>query len=202
MTAAFCGSSIRLLPQAGGAFARCLNDVVASTVPKSKSANCASEEPLQTCQRRSPSSSNHIPLSGAQADTRESKRLKQALGEMVVVHHVGSTAIPTILAKPILDLMPVVRDLSLLDASRSTVESLRYKWWGEYAISGRRYCPLTEPATDRRIMQLHCFLEDTPEVERHSAFRDYFKSIYPCSAHSYDLLKRRCRDLHPVDSYA
>jgi len=79
------------------------------------------------------------------------------LVKIFVVHHVGSTAIPTILAKPILDMMPVVRDLSLLDASRSTVESLRYKWWEKYAISGRRYCPLTEPATDRRIMQLHCF---------------------------------------------
>src|SRR5665213_1195405 len=55
----------------------------------------------------------------------EGARLKAALGDLVItVHHVGSTAIPSILAKPIVDLCPIVRDLAALDAQEKTVRGL------------------------------------------------------------------------------
>jgi GrpB-like predicted nucleotidyltransferase (UPF0157 family) len=93
--------------------------------------------------------------------------------------------------------MPVVRDLSRLDDCRSAIETLGYEWWGELGLPGRRYCTLTD-ATARRKGQLHCFREGTPEVERHLAFRDYLRA-HPNVA---QLLKARCRDLHPFDSSA
>jgi GrpB-like predicted nucleotidyltransferase (UPF0157 family) len=138
----------------------------------------------------------------AQAAARESERLAQAFGEnLIVVHHIGSTAIRGIAAKPILDLMPVVRDLSLLDRCRRGIEDLGYEWWGEYGIPGRRFCTFTEAATGRRRVHLHCFQEGASEVERHLAFRDYLNA-HPDVARSYDLLKARCRDLHPLNSHA
>jgi GrpB-like predicted nucleotidyltransferase (UPF0157 family) len=134
--------------------------------------------------------------------TEEIARISSAFGaNLIAIHHVGSTAIPGICAKPILDLMPEVALLGELDASRGALESLGYEWWGEYGIQGRKYCTLNEPVTGRRLVQLHCFETGSPEIERRLAFRDYLRAN-PDQALAYDREKRRCRDLHPDDSHA
>jgi GrpB-like predicted nucleotidyltransferase (UPF0157 family) len=133
---------------------------------------------------------------------RESARLAAAIGAtIIVVHHIGSTAIPGIRAKPILDLMPVVLSLAKFDDSRSIIEGLGYLWWGEYGLPGRRYCTLDDPLTGRRMVQLHCFEQASSQITRHLAFRDYLRSN-PDLARAYDVEKSRCRDLHPLDSHA
>jgi len=71
----------------------------------------------------------------------ESKRLANVLGDnLVVIEHIGSTAIAGIQAKPVIDLLPIVRNLAQLDHQRTNIEELGYAWWGEFHISGRRYC--------------------------------------------------------------
>lgn len=138
----------------------------------------------------------------SEAATREIERLRPVFAEnLVTIHHVGSTAIPGISAKPILDLMPTVHDISLVDDCRSALETLGYQWRGEYGLPGRRYCTFIDAATGRRKIHLHCFQEGTSEVERHLAFRDYLIT-HPDLAQEYDLLKARCRELHPSDSHA
>ena len=68
----------------------------------------------------------HDPTWAAMA-AGESERLRSALGtNLIAVHHIGSTAIPGLAAKPIVDLMPVVRDLAALDAGRGDIEALGY----------------------------------------------------------------------------
>lgn len=55
----------------------------------------------------------------AETARTEAARLAAVLGDnLLIVHHVGSTAIPGIRAKPIVDLMPVVADLHRLDEAR------------------------------------------------------------------------------------
>lgn len=131
----------------------------------------------------------------------EADRLRMTLGHLVVaVHHVGSTSIPGICAKPVIDLLPVVRSVDELDDARDALVGSGYRYWGEYGIAGRRYCTLDD-ATGTRRFQLHCFEPSSPEIERHVAFRDYLRADAR-AAQAYDAEKRRCRDLHPDDSHA
>src|SRR3954463_7125609 len=70
----------------------------------------------------------------------EAKRVAAALGENVVaVQHIGSTAIPNIYAKPIIDLLVEVREIAEVDGRSPAMESLGYEVMGEYGIPGRRY---------------------------------------------------------------
>jgi GrpB-like predicted nucleotidyltransferase (UPF0157 family) len=127
-------------------------------------------------------------------------RLRLPGAVLVTVHHIGSTAVPGLVAKPIIDLMPLVTDLAALDEVRASVEALGYEWHGELGIEGRRYCTLSG-AEGNRIAQLHFFKADSPHARRHLAFRDYLRS-HPDAARDYAIEKRRARDLHPMDSHA
>ena len=126
-------------------------------------------------------------------------RLRVLEPVLVAVHHIGSTAVPGLIAKPIIDLMPVVSDLAALDLERGAVEALGYQWHGEVGIPGRRYC--VAQVGNRRVAQLHCFAIGDPGVTRHLAFRDYLRA-HPGAARAYAAEKRRARDMHPGDSHA
>lgn len=132
----------------------------------------------------------------------EAAALAVALGGVLqTVHHIGSTAIPGIAAKPILDLMPVVNRLSVLDERRGAIEAFGYRWWGENGLPGRRYATSSDPVSGRRRIHLHCYTAGSAEIERHLAFRDYLLER-PGIAAAYDREKARCRDRHADDSHA
>lgn len=119
---------------------------------------------------------------------------------LVIVHHIGSTAVPGLAAKPIIELMALVTGLAELDREHRSVEALGYDWHGELGISGRRYCTLSDKA-GIRLVQLHFFKMDSPHAERHIAFRNYLRAHHE-TAVAYEKEKRRARDLHPHDSHA
>ncbi|MCP3167788.1 GrpB family protein [Myxococcus qinghaiensis] len=138
----------------------------------------------------------------AEAAATEARYLTDALGSIVLrVHHVGSTAIPGIRAKPILDLMPVLTSVDELDKHQGVLEGLGYAGWGELGMPGRRYCTKDDPRTRERLVQLHCYADGSPEISRHLAFRDYLRER-PGIARAYDDEKVRCQRLHPNDSHA
>jgi GrpB-like predicted nucleotidyltransferase (UPF0157 family) len=128
------------------------------------------------------------------------ERLRVLGPSLVAVHHIGSTSVPGLAAKPIIDLMPLVTSLADLDRQRRQVERLGYSWHGELGIAGRRYCTLCD-GVGARLVHLHCFEAASPHVERHLAFRDYLRA-HPEAAADYENEKRRARDLHPNDSHA
>jgi GrpB-like predicted nucleotidyltransferase (UPF0157 family) len=132
---------------------------------------------------------------------RELGRLAHALNDLVVEgHHIGSTAVPGLSAKPVIDLLLVVRGVTELDDHAYSFQHLGYRCRGENGIAGRRYYTLDD-ATGRRRFQVHCFTPESGEVERHLAFRDYLR-MHPETARAYEAEKRRCRELHPHDSKA
>lgn len=106
--------------------------------------------------------------------------------EILAIHHIGSTAIPGIKAKPVLDFLVFVRDLATLDAESSKLGVLGYIAHGEFGIPGRRY--FTKDVEGKRSHQLHCFLDGDPQGERHLLFRDYLWAHPEISA-KYERLK-------------
>ena len=75
---------------------------------------------------------------------RHLERLRSLGTTLVAIHHIGSTSVPGMVAKPVIDLMPLVRDIEELDARQAEVAALGYRWHGEYGVSGRRYCTLED----------------------------------------------------------
>ena len=128
----------------------------------------------------------------------EAKRIARALGEIVVyLHHIGSTAIPGIFAKPIIDFLLEVDDIIKLDYRSSAMEELGYEAMGEFGIPGRRYFT-KDNASGIRTHQVHAFDTSSDEIRRHLAFRDYMIA-HPAEAQTYGELKQRLAREHPND---
>ncbi len=128
----------------------------------------------------------------------EADRVEQAIGPAVVnIHHIGSTAIPGIHAKPIIDLLVEVIELPPVDAAKFSMAALGYEALGEFGLPGRRYFQKTL-ATGDRTHHVHVFEVSTPEVDRHLAFRDYLIA-HPTSARQYSDLKQQLAQAHPTD---
>jgi GrpB-like predicted nucleotidyltransferase (UPF0157 family) len=132
----------------------------------------------------------------------EIERQQGVLGELIVAaHHIGSTAIPGIKAKPIVDIVLVVASLEELDARKDRVTALGFEWRGEYGIAGRRYCPFTDPHTGKRTIHVHFFATGASEIERHLAFRDYLRA-HGEEARAYEAQKLAAAALHSGEMVA
>ncbi len=126
--------------------------------------------------------------------------LRGVLGDAVVrAHHIGSTAVPGLAAKPVIDLLLEVRAQSPLDALDDAMRSIGYVPRGEFGIPGRRYYP---KGGNARTYHVHAFVTGDLHVLEHLAFRDYLRS-HPDVAAEYARVKRqaaaRCR--HDADGY-
>lgn len=68
----------------------------------------------------------------------EAARIRYILGEScIAVYHIGSTAVPGLKAKPIIDIMPVVQKIQSVDKMSDKFEQIGYEYLGEFGISGR-----------------------------------------------------------------
>lgn len=101
------------------------------------------------------------------------------------VHHVGSTSIPAIMAKPVIDMMPVVAAAEDGAACVPGMEGLGFEYRGDAGIPGRLFFRKGEP----RSHHVHLFPVDHSEVGRLLRFRDYLIA-HPEMARAYEALKQ------------
>jgi GrpB-like predicted nucleotidyltransferase (UPF0157 family) len=127
--------------------------------------------------------------------------LREALGDSALaIEHVGSTSVPGLAAKPIIDI-DVVIDRSAFAGVREKLEAIGYTHEGDLGIPDRE---AFKYADKPRLMAHHLYVcpQDSEELKRHLAFRDYLRT-HENARHIYGRLKERlaARFPHDIESY-
>lgn len=133
----------------------------------------------------------------AAAFRTEARYIRDVLGDnLVSLFHIGSTAVPHLAAKPIIDILPVVRDIEQVDGCTAAFAALGYEAMGEFGIAGRRYF---RKGGQNRSHQIHAFQYDSVrDITRHLAFRDYLRRHADVRT-AYGALKEELAARHPND---
>lgn len=120
------------------------------------------------------------------------------LGTAAAIEHVGSTAVPGLGAKPVLDIMVGVPSLSEIESRIRALESEGYEYVPEYEaqLPERRY--FRKSSAGRRTHHLHAVARDGPFWRSHILFRDYLRA-HPEAAAAYFELKQQLASRHRAD---
>jgi GrpB-like predicted nucleotidyltransferase (UPF0157 family) len=131
---------------------------------------------------------------------RESDRIRTVLGPRALrIEHVGSTSVPGLAAKPVIDILLVVADSADEGSYASSLESAGYRVvirepdWHQHRM-------LKGPDTD---VNLHVFSADCPEIDRMLSFRDWLRG-HDADRILYEQTKRDLarREWAEVQNYA
>lgn len=126
-------------------------------------------------------------------------RVQSSLGERVLrVEHVGSTAIPGLAAKPIIDLDVVVNSPSDVESAIRGLAAIGYMHEGDLGVQGRE--AFLSPAGES-LHHLYVLVDGTAELQGHLAFRDSLRAN-PALRHEYAALKRTLAAQHANDRAA
>ncbi|MBP0725695.1 GrpB family protein [Bacillus sp. RG28] len=126
----------------------------------------------------------------------EVHKLSKVFGdELIDVHHIGSTSIKGMKAKPIIDILPVVKDIKRIDGYDNAMVSIGYEPKGENGIPKRRYF---QKGGDQRTHHVHIYEQGNSEIERHLAFRDYLRT-HPEDVIKYGNIKEKLSKQFPYD---
>lgn len=106
--------------------------------------------------------------------------------ELLAIHHIGSTAIMRMSAKPVIDIMPLVAQIENVDAFNDAMMKIGYEPKGELGIAGRRF--FVKGGDASRTHHVHAYEPQNPEVARHLDFRDYM-AAHEEEAREYARLK-------------
>ena len=125
----------------------------------------------------------------------EADRLRSVLGtNLRVIEHIGSTSVPGLAAKAIVDLVASVESFDDLDVAAGEALGYRYVPFFEEELPDRRYFT-------RGDYHLHVYEHEPEEFMDYLRFRDYLRT-HPEDAELYGRLKLRLASEHPDDREA
>lgn len=129
-----------------------------------------------------------------------SDRVRTVLGDLAVtIDHVGSTSVPGLAAKPIIDLNVVIATRDDLPAAIERLATLGYVHRGDLGIPGREAFRRPKGTPNHH---LYVCTTETPDHRANLALRDFLRA-HPDTAREYGDLKRRLAMAyrHDIDSY-
>jgi len=100
----------------------------------------------------------------------------QLRNESLKLYHCGSTSVPELESKPVIDILGSVKSLKHFDQHKEALENIGYEYKGEYGIEGRRYCVLYNPEKTEAYVHLHVFEDGHQEINKHLNFRDHLRA--------------------------
>ena len=105
---------------------------------------------------------------------KEAKKLCEIFGtEIEKIYHIGSTSVDGLISKPVIDIMPVVKDIERVDEFNNAMINAGYEPKGENGLSDRRFF---QKGGSKRTHHIHFYEIDNPAIDRHLAFRNYLRS--------------------------
>jgi len=130
----------------------------------------------------------------------EAELLRRALATWLVgpIEHIGSTAIPGLAAKPVIDIMAGVQSLDVSRPAIVAATEAGYCYAPYQAELEHWFC---KPSPAFRTHHLHLIPVGTPQWLRPIAFRDYLR-VHADVADEYEVLKRRLAQEHRLDREA
>jgi GrpB-like predicted nucleotidyltransferase (UPF0157 family) len=128
------------------------------------------------------------------AYAREARALGSVFGDaLTAIHHVGSTSIPGLPAKPVIDVLVVLRETATVGRFSVAMEGLGYRVRGECldaeipGTPGRFY--FSKDVDGTHTHHVHACAVGHAEVDDKLAFRDYLRA-HPSRAAEYGALKQ------------
>ena len=124
--------------------------------------------------------------------------LNDALKDLALrIEHVGSTSVEGLSAKPIIDIDVVIKDYAVFEEVVSALGAIGYRYEGDLGIAGREAFKYDGKAYLRKH-HLYVCPEDSAELKRHIAFRDYLRS-HSDAVREYSRIKEEGARLYPYD---
>lgn len=121
-----------------------------------------------------------------------------ALGQLAIeIEHVGSTSVQGLSAKPIIDIDVVIKDYTVLEDVVSALGEIGYLHEGNLGIAGREAFKY-DGKEHLKKHHLYVCPEDSPELRRHIAFRDFLRA-HPEAAREYSRIKEEGAKQFPND---
>lgn len=131
---------------------------------------------------------------------REAATLRALLGDLVVrVDHVGSTSVPSLAAKPVVDIQLSVASMTPRRAYVDPLVAHGYAWALDPWTDTHEF--FSFPAEGPRLVHLHVCETGSEWEERHLRFRDWLRT-HPEDADAYGTLKRELAAAHPNDVHS
>ena len=113
------------------------------------------------------------------------------------IHHIGSTSIPNLSAKPIIDILIEVSSIERVDPFDPLMVKHGYRPKGEYGMSGRRYF-YKGNAEEDHTHHVHIFESGHPDINRHLEFKNHLIA-HPEKVKAYSDLKMSLAEKYPND---
>ena len=124
--------------------------------------------------------------------------LAAVLGQLAMrIEHVGSTSVEGLSAKPIIDIDIVIKDHTVFEEVVSALETIGYQHEGDLGVPGREAFKY-DGKEHLRKHHLYVCTEDSPELKRHIAFRDYLRT-HSDAMQEYSRIKEEGAKLYPYD---